>query len=480
MVFYKDMRNQNWLFPPSILDLIPENHICFLVDEVIESMDFSDIEKRYQGPGHPAYHPKIMLKLLIMAAIDGVRSSRKIARMARENVVYMFLAGMLKPDFRTISDFRKNNADLISQVFKKVIDYARDAGLIKLGHVSIDGTKIRANASNEKWLKRDEVKLLERILEEIKEGIRVDEEEDKEYGESDGYEMDEKAMEKLRELRRKRKEKLEKILKEDPDKLKDKIEKMKESKASKVSITDPECRFMRLKGFEFCYNAQISIDSETGIIVARDVVSDNVDYHQLIPQLEQVKANVGKYPDEVSADNGYYSGKNLMYLFEKGIDAYIPDENTAISDKGGKAKDYQKERLRYNAEGDYFECEHGKITFRYKTYDKSRNREVWIYKGENCKACPVQKECVKNRSGVKVVKCFFPEKIRAEMLNKMRSDEGKKKYRLRKKLEKVFGHIKHNLGLRQFLTRGLERVRIEFDLACIAYNLRRIWNIARG
>ena len=121
MVFYRDMRNQNWLFPPSVLELIPENHICFLVDEVIESMDFSEIEEKYQGPGHPAYHPKMMLKLLVMGAIDGVRSSR-IARMARENVVYMFLAGMLKPDFRTISDFRKNNADLISQVFKRVVD----------------------------------------------------------------------------------------------------------------------------------------------------------------------------------------------------------------------------------------------------------------------------------------------------------------------------------------------------------------------
>ncbi|MBO8182859.1 MAG: transposase [Archaeoglobus sp.] len=218
-----------------------------------------------------------------MGTIDGLRSSRRIARAARENVVYMFLAGMLKPDFRTISDFRKNNADLISQVFKRVVEHARDAGLIKLGHVSIDGTKIRANASNEKYLTRDEVKLLEEILKEIKEGIRVDEEEDREYGESDGYEMDEKAMEKLRELRRKRKGRLEKMFKGDVDKLEEKIEKMKGSKASKVSITDSECRFMRLKGFEFCYNAQISIDSESGIIIARDVVNDNVDFFSSSP-----------------------------------------------------------------------------------------------------------------------------------------------------------------------------------------------------
>jgi len=115
MVFYKDMRNQNWLFPPNILDLIPENHICFFVDEVVESIDYREIEERYEGAGHPAYHPKIMLKLLIMGTIDGLRSSRKIARAAKENVVYMYLAGNLKPDFRTISDF-KNNPEVVSEV----------------------------------------------------------------------------------------------------------------------------------------------------------------------------------------------------------------------------------------------------------------------------------------------------------------------------------------------------------------------------
>ena len=311
----------------------------------------------------------------------------------------------------------------------------------------------------------------------------MDEEEDREFGDSNGYEMDEKAMEKLKELKKKRKEnkedKIRRIVEKEGVKFESRVEKMKESKASKVSITDPECRFMRSRGLNLCYNAQISVDSETGIIVARDVVNDEFDHYQLIPQLEQVKVNL-RYPDEITADNGYYSGENLVYLAEKGIEAYIPDENTAIAIRGIKnLKDHQKEKLKYNAEKDYFECEYGKITFRYKYYDKSKKRDVWIYKGENCQSCPIQKECVKNKKGVKVIKCFFPEKIRVEMLNKMRSEEGKKKYKLRRKLEKVFS-IKHNLGLRQFLTRGLERVKIEFDLACIAHNLRRIWSITGG
>lgn len=110
------------------------------------------------------------------------------------------------------------------------------------------------------------------------------------------------------------------------------------------------------------------------------------------------------------------------------------------------------------------------------TYDKSKKRNVWVYKGENCRQCPIQKDCVKNKQGIKILNCYIPERLRIEMREKVRSEEGMRKYSLRKKLEKVFGHFKLNLGLRQFLTRGLRGVRVEFDLACIAYNLKRIWN----
>jgi transposase len=119
MTFYKDFKDQQLLLPPNIRDLVPKNHICHLVDKIIQNMDLTDIEKRYEGAGHPAYHPKIILKLLILGQIDGIRSSRKIAKNARENVVYMYLAGLLQPDYRTISDFRKNNLELIKSSFRK-------------------------------------------------------------------------------------------------------------------------------------------------------------------------------------------------------------------------------------------------------------------------------------------------------------------------------------------------------------------------
>lgn len=121
MTFYKDLKDQQFLLPLNIRDMIPENHICFLVDELIQKLDLIEYEKKYEGAGHPAYHPKIILKLLILGIIDGIRSSRKIAKNARENVVYMYLAGFLKPDFRTISDFRKNNLNLVKLSFQMTI-----------------------------------------------------------------------------------------------------------------------------------------------------------------------------------------------------------------------------------------------------------------------------------------------------------------------------------------------------------------------
>jgi len=126
MAFYKDLKDQQLLLPLNIRELIPDNHICFLVDKIIQiqNLDLTEFEKKYEGAGHPAYHPKLLLKLLILGITDGIRSSRKIAKNARENVSYMYLAGLLKPDFRTISDFRKNNPDLIYLSFKEVVKYA--------------------------------------------------------------------------------------------------------------------------------------------------------------------------------------------------------------------------------------------------------------------------------------------------------------------------------------------------------------------
>ena len=147
MVFIKSSKNQVWTLPPDIRDLIPSDHICYLVESFVDEMDFSEFEIRYDGSGHPAYHPCIMCKILIQSMLDRVRSSRAIARNIRENIVYMYLAENLQPDFRTISDFRKENEKLITELFKNTVKAAKDLGVIGLEQLSTDGSIVKASAS---------------------------------------------------------------------------------------------------------------------------------------------------------------------------------------------------------------------------------------------------------------------------------------------------------------------------------------------
>ena len=157
MAYIQSYKDQVWLLPPSIEELIPEDHICFLVEALVDSMDFKAFDLKYAGAGHPAYHPRVLLKILVMGVMDRVRSSRRLAKNARENVVYMYLSEKLAPDFRTISDFRKDNPEVIKKAFRHTVELGKQEGLLDLSHLSTDGSKIKANASNRRVLTEDEL-----------------------------------------------------------------------------------------------------------------------------------------------------------------------------------------------------------------------------------------------------------------------------------------------------------------------------------
>lgn len=183
MAYIQSYKGQAWLLPPSIEDMIPEDHICFLVEGLVDSLDYGTFDIRYSGAGHPAYHPRILLKLLIMGVLDRVRSSRRLARNARENIVYIYLSEKVTPDFRTISDFRKNNPNLVKEVFKHTVCFAKQEGLLDLSYLATDGSKVKANASNRKVLTKEELEVLIGFVDkELKEWARQDMVEDEAYG----------------------------------------------------------------------------------------------------------------------------------------------------------------------------------------------------------------------------------------------------------------------------------------------------------
>jgi transposase len=157
MAYIPSYRDQSWLLPPSIEELIPEDHVCFLIESLIDDMDYGAFDIKYSGAGHPAYHPRVLLKLLIMGVLDRVRSSRRLARHARENVVYMYLSEKLSPDFRTISDFRKDNSELLKEAFKHTVSCAKEEGLLDLSHLATDGSTIKANAANKRIMSKEEL-----------------------------------------------------------------------------------------------------------------------------------------------------------------------------------------------------------------------------------------------------------------------------------------------------------------------------------
>ena len=489
-------------------DMVPKDHICNFVVEIVKEIDVSDVEEKYIGtPGSPAYSRKMLLRLLVQASIDGMWSSRKIAKLARENFIYVYLTGNKKPDFRTICLFRKDNKELIERTFKKVVAVANGLGLLNLGHLSTDGTKIKANASNNHVLSKEDIEWIKEIIEK---GIKVDEEEDKLYGDKRGDElpeelsdlekMREKVQEKIEEMEKSKGKKLrlagKKLVEKhalgnekQKEKIEKKLEKMSEeiekSGQKAVSVTDPESRFMENKKGrkELSFNPQITVDHGSGIIVASEVTQDCTDHYQLEPQIERTEENIGKLPEgtKISDDNGYFNGKNLRYLEKKKLDGYIPDSKQAQEMKNKKLKDnpYSKDKFEYDEKKDCFICPRGETLTRKGEYEY-KGKVQYSYYGANCSKCPVRSECA-GEGKIKRITSDGYEAERRRMKIKLLSEDGKEEYKKRGQwAEWPFGDIKQNLDFREFLTRGVETGGIEFNLVCISHNMRVMWNKLGG
>ncbi len=268
MAYIESYKDQPWLLPPSIEDLIPDDHICFLVEGLVDSLDYTLFDIKYSGAGHPAHHPRILVKLLIMGVIDRVRSSRRLARNARENIVYLYLSEKLSPDFRTISDFRKDNPGLIKEVFKQTVSFGKQENLIDLTHLSTDGSKIKANAANKRTLTKEELGILLKFVdEELEAWGREDEREDQEFGDLRGSDQ---LPRKSKKVIRKAAQHYIKEIREKgltyKEELQNKLHEAKQEAAEqglkKVSITDSESRFMKNKKGPFIGHSSIPGVSE--------------------------------------------------------------------------------------------------------------------------------------------------------------------------------------------------------------------------
>lgn len=485
MAYIKSFKGQNYLLPPKITDLFSKDHVCYFIDQIVDELDFSEFDKKYEGAGPPAYHPRIPIKLLLMGCVDGIFSSRKIAKNACENVVYIHLAEKTSPDFRTISTFRKENKALVDQVFLRINQFGVEQGLIDLSHLFIDGTSIKANASKKKVLDKETLEKLRKYSERmVEKGIEVDEEEDKLYGDRGMHQLPEEFSdkEKRNRLAKEIAEKINKAMKkpkelnEIHEELKNITEDMEKRNVKKYSFTDKDSSFMQNKkgGVELGYNAQLTVD-KTGIIVANDVIQKASDRGQITPQIENVEKQHGKLKDgtKVGVDAGYQNGEDMQKAEEKGMDLHIP----LYGEKDGRK--FAKTNFTYDEERDVYICPKNKILTKRGTHFEKRVQQLktlYSTSVEDCRGCPHIKECAR-KDGRRRISASPHDKLFNKIKKKMETPEGDAIYELRKQtVERSIGDIKENKKFRGFLLRGLPKVKIELNLACIAHNIRIMHN----
>jgi transposase len=430
--------DQVWLLPPSVRELVPERSSAHFIRELVrEELDLAAILDTYdEERGFPPYHPVMMTALLLYAYTQGVYSSRKMARGCEERVDFMAVTAMQQPDFRTLSDFRKRHLAALGGLFGQVLKLCQKAGMVALGHVALDGTKVKANASKRKAMSYERMKKSEKELEAVvaswlAKADAIDEAEDREFGEDKrGDELPDwvkdkaKRLEVIRaakaELEAEAKAKLaagEKPGPEKPDPNKPRRRDRKKPKANgepndkaQLNFTDRDSKILKgPDGYLQGYNCQAAVDAKAQVIVAHATSNEQNDAQQLVPMLDAIKANTGRQTDELSADTGYLSEHNLKALRRRRIRGYVAT---------GRQK-------------------HG--------------------------------EPAATRLG------SVPGTATYAMRKKLERAGFRSRYRLRKQtVEPTFGQIKEARGFRRFLLRGLAKVPHEWALICTAHNLVKL------
>lgn len=448
---------QRLLLPPDLRDWLPEGHLALFISDVVEQLDLSAILRSYEsedGRGRPPYHPLMMVKLLVYGYCIGRVSSRKLERATYEDVGFRVLACNQHPDHDSLAEFRKRHLQELGKLFVQVLKMCERAGLVKLGHIAIDGSKLRANASKHKAMSYErmcdkEEQLAAEVARLLQEAAETDATEDKRYGQgARGDELPtelarrESRLRKIREAkaaleaeakeqakaaaaaveaklaeRKQREEETGKKTRGRPPQVVNVEEAQPAAKAQR-NFTDPDSRIMKdgaTGSFEQSYNAQIAVDGPAQIIVAAALTQEVNDKKQLLPVLEEVKSNVGRLPEKVTADAGYFS-------------------TTAVSSEALSTVDL------------------------YVTPDRGQKTEQL----EECVEPPPNPE--------------LDQEVIARMREKLKTESGRAVYKQRKMIvEPVFGQVKEVRGFRRFSFRGLEKNRAEWSLICLTHNLLKLF-----
>ena len=455
-------RTQTLLFPERLEDYIAaENPVRFL-DAFVASLDLHGLgfaRAHCAATGRPPYDPAALLKLYLYGYLHRIRSSRLLEAECQRNVEVIWLLGKLSPDFKTIADFRKDNLKALKAVSRQFTMLCRKLELFGGQLLAIDGSKFRAvNARDNNFnagklqelLAHTEARLAE-YYEKLDAADAV---------EADGLPLDKAALaEKIAALQDKR------------DWHAELLEQLDEEQ-KQVSTTDPESRRMpTAQGNVVGYNAQVAVDSKNKLIAADDVTNEVTDINQLADVALEAKANLELKQAEVVADAGYYNAGEVGRCVEQNIQPLIPKTDTSANTRLGL---YGKSKFKFDADRDVYVCPaQGELSYRFSTFELGR--ELRYYRARGCKSCALKKQCTRNQSNRTITR-EANEHLMEAMAARMRLQP--EKFKLRKQLaEHPFGTIKRTMGYTHFLMKGLEKVRTEWSLITLTYNLKRVLNL---
>ena len=495
-----DNRKQNLLLPPSLDELVPENHMVRVVDAVIDRLDISDILSTYRGGGNSAFNPKMMLKVLVFAYLSNVYSSRRIEELLKRDIYFMWLAGMKRPDFRTINYYRgKRLKEGFDAVFTQVVRLLHEEGFVSLKVQYIDGTKIESVANKYTFVWRGSVEKYdarlkaktEALLRQIEQNHAIENQENPVPEELTAEEVT-KRVERIKE-----KVDAETLSKEERKALKqietDSVPRMNRYRGqletmgprNSYSKTDPDATFMRMKEDAMLngqlkpgYNVQISTENQ--FITNFGIYQRPTDTLTMISYLESFKNRYGMQSEEIVADSGYGSEENYEYMFSNGMTPYVKYNMFHVEQRRGyRNNPFRVSNLFYNPYDDFYVCPMGqKLKFirQEKRYTASGYQQtVSVYRASRCEGCPLRGQCHKSKRDRQIEVNHTLDDYKARARELLTSEQGIK-HRSNRPIEPeaVFGQIKECGRFRRLRLKGLTGAKIDFGLKALAHNLRKL------
>lgn len=455
-------RSQTLLFPERLEDYIADDHPVRFLDAFVASLDLDALgfaKARCAATGRPPYAPGSLLKLYLYGYLHRLRSSRCLESECHRNVELIWLTGKLTPDFKTIADFRKDNLKALKAVARQFTLLCRKLDLFGGQLLAIDGSKFRAvNSRDNNFNAAKLQELMAHADARLAEYFQTLDQAD--AVEPSSAPLDKAALQqKIAALQEKR------------DWHADLLAQLDEEQ-KQISTTDPDTRRMHTaNGNVVGYNAQLAVDAKHKLIAAADLTNDVTDLNQLANVALEAQANLAVKQTEVLADKGYYNASEVSRCVDKGITPFIPKADTSANTKQGL---FGKSKFSYDAQQDVYHCPgNQELTYRFSTFELGRG--LRYYRANNCNSCALKKQCTRNKANRTITR-EDNEHLMEAMAQRMKAQP--EKFKLRKTLaEHPFGTIKRAMGYTHFLLKGLEKVRTEWSLITLAYNLKRVLNL---